>query len=184
MDEENIVVGLVALNGGALVGRTRLQKQAYLLDRCGADFGLEFTYYDYGPYSFDLAAGSYDARAEGRIAVDERPGRHGVRYAIFKSGSEAEVPACLGKLPAEKARVVLNATKCVSDVVLELAATIVFLRDEWDYYGKGTVDAVDETRKRKSLKATDERMVKALDLLHNLGLWERTASAGGEDAGR
>ena len=184
MNEEDIVVGLVALNGGELVGRTRLQKQAYLLDRCGADFDLEFTYYHYGPYSFDLAAGSHDARAEGRIAVDERPGRHGVPYAIFRSGSEAGAPACLGKLPAEKARAVLDATKGVSDVVLELAATIVFLRDEWDYYGKGTVDAVEETRKRKSLKATDERMEKALDLLSNLGLWERTASAGGEDAGR
>lgn len=179
MKAEDIAVELVALNGGELVGRTRLQKQAYLLDRCGADFGLEFTYHHYGPYSFDLAAGSHDARAEGQIVIEERLGRHhGVRYAIFKSGSEAGAPACLGKLSAEKARAVLNATRGVSDVVLELAATIVFLRDEWDYYGKGTVDAVDETRKRKSLKATDERMEKALELLRNLGLWERTASAG------
>ena len=41
MNVEKIVVGLIALNGGTLVGRTRLQKQAYLLDKCGASFGLD-----------------------------------------------------------------------------------------------------------------------------------------------
>ena len=177
MNAEDIVVALIALNDGKLVGRTRLQKEAYLLDRCGADFGLQFTYHHYGPYCFDLAGGIDDARAEGRIDIEEHPGRHGVPYAIFKSGDEAEKPKCLGKLSADEARASLQRMKDVSDVVLELAATIVFLRDEWDYFGKGTIDPVDETKARKPLKATEERIDKALDLVRGLGLWKQTLPA-------
>ena len=39
---EKVVVALIALCGNEIVGRTRFQKQAYLLDRCGADFGFRF----------------------------------------------------------------------------------------------------------------------------------------------
>ena len=177
MNAEDIVVALIALNDGKLIGRTRLQKEAYLLDRCGADFGLQFTYHHYGPYCFDLAGGIDDARAEGRIDIKEQPGRHGVPYAIFESEDEAEKPKCLGKLRADDARASLQRMKDVSDVVLELAATIVFLRDDWDYYDKGKTDPVDETKARKPLKATEERIDKALDLVRGLGLWKQTSPA-------
>lgn len=177
MNAEDIVVGLITLNGGELVGRTRLQKQAYLLDRCGANFGLPYTYHHYGPYSFDLADGVDDTRAEGRIEIEERFGYHRVPYAIFRSGAAAERLECLGDLPADKARALLETMKGASDIVLELAATIVFLRDEWDYYGKGTIGPVEETKSRKSLKATQERLEKAVNLLCNLGLWEEAAPA-------
>ncbi len=170
MNAEDIVVGLIALNGGELVGRTRLQKQAYLLDRCGANFGLPYTYHHYGPYSFELAGGVDGARADGRIDIEEKRGRHGVPYAIFRCGEEAGRLERLGELPADEVRTLSEAMKGVSDIVLELAATIVFLRDEWDYYGKGEVDAVEETKERKSLKATDERVARALALLRDLRL--------------
>jgi hypothetical protein len=39
-----IAVNLIALHDGELVGRTRLQKRAYLLHRCGAEFTLNFVY--------------------------------------------------------------------------------------------------------------------------------------------
>ena len=83
MNPENIVVDLIAMNGGELIGRTRLQKGAYLLHRCGANFDLRFVYHHYGPYSFDLAAGCLDARAEGWIEIEEKPGRYRVPYATF-----------------------------------------------------------------------------------------------------
>ena len=170
MNPEDIVAGLVALNGGELVGRTRLQKQTYLLDRCGANFGLRFTYHHYGPYSFELAGGCVDAEAEGRVEIEERVGRHGVPYAIFTSTRDGTLPNALGELPAARARSLLGEMRGVSDIVLELAATIVFLRDEWSYYGKGKTDAVEETKARKSLKATEGRIGEALDLLGKLGL--------------
>ena len=177
MNAEDIVVDLIALNDGKLIGRTRLQKESYLLDRCGADFGLRFTYHHYGPYCFDLAGGIDSARAEERIHIKEQLGRHGVPYAIFQSRNETEQPSRLGKLSADEARTRLKSMKKASDIVLELAATIVFLRDDWDYYNKGKTDPVDETKARKPLKATEERIASALELLRGLGLWQRTSSA-------
>ena len=66
MKAEDIVVGLVALNDKELIGRTRLQKITYLLDRCGAEFGLPFEYYRYGPL-FVRACG-WSERCAGRRA--------------------------------------------------------------------------------------------------------------------
>ena len=177
MNAEEIVVGLVALNGGELVGRTRLQKQAYLLHRCGGNFGLWFTYHRYGPYCFELAGGLNDARAEGRIEVEERIGRHGVAYAIFRSTDSSKPLGQLGDLDSGRAIQLLELMKDISDIVLELAATIVFLRDEWDYYGKDRTDSVHETRKRKPLKATDGRISEAQQLLHELDLNSAPANA-------
>ncbi len=177
MSPEDIVTDMVTLNGGELVGRTRLQKQAYLLDRCGANFGLRFTYHYYGPYCFELAAGVDDARAEGRVNIEEKPGRHGVPYAIFRPGPESngEHSDCLGGLTADQARDLLRNMKQVSDAVLELAATIVFLRDEWRYFGKDKGRSpVEETKARKPLKATEKRIAEALALLRNLDLWSPT----------
>ncbi|MDE0059868.1 MAG: hypothetical protein OXI22_12960 [Defluviicoccus sp.] len=179
MTPEDIVVGLVALNGGQLVGRTRLQKQAYLLDRCGAEFGLEFTYHHYGPYSFELAGGCADAAADGQIQIEQQISQqHGVPYAIFRSSNGDGASDRLGALSAGQARSLLGKMQGVSDIVLELAATIVFLRDEWPYYGKGKTDAVEETKARKSLKATEKRIEEALGLIRALGLEEAAAPAG------
>ena len=177
MNVQDIVVNLVALNDNQLIGRTRLQKQAYLLDRCGADFGLQFIYHRYGPYCLELAGGADDAQAGRRIAIEEKLGRHGVPYAIFKSDKETGYPSGLGKLNNDKARSLLQRMNKVSDIILELAATIVFLRDEWDYFGKGSIDPVDETKARKPLKATDERIGKALELLHDLDLRKQAGPA-------
>lgn len=163
MNSDNIVVAMIALWGGELVGRTRLQKGAYLLHRCGANFGLPFVYYHYGPYSFDLAAGCADAREDGRIEIDEKPGRHGVRYAIFKTAEKADG---IGALSRREALGFVKKMQPCTDVVLELAATVAFLRDEGGYGEK----AVAETKVRKSLKATDERMGRAQSLLRDLGL--------------
>lgn len=163
MNADDISVGLVALWGGELVGRTRLQKGAYLLHRCGANFDIPFVYYHYGPYSFDLAEGCLDAEFDGRIKIEERRGGHGIRYAIFKTVEEADG---IGALSCREARGFVRKMKPCTDVVLELAATVVFLRDDGGY----PRNAVVETKARKPLKATDERLGKALSLIRDLGL--------------
>ena len=59
MNAEDIAAGLIALHENKeLSGRKRLQKEAYLLHRCGADFDLPFTYHHYGPYSRIIHKGS------------------------------------------------------------------------------------------------------------------------------
>ena len=166
MKADDIVVATIALWGGELVGRTRLQKGAYLLHRCGANFDLPFVYYDYGPYSFDLAAGCADAHEERRIEIEERPGRHGVRYAIFTTSERA---GGVGALSRRDALGFVEKMVPCTDVIIELAATIIFLRDETAYGEK----AVAETKTRKSLKATAERIERAQSLLRELGLAQR-----------
>lgn len=177
VNAEVVAVGLIVLNGGKLVGRTRLQKQAYLLHRCGGNLGLRFNCHRYGPCCFELVGGLNDARAEGRIEIEERIGRHGVAYAVCRSGERAGTPQCLGDLEADGARNLPNEIKGISEIVLELAATIVFQRDEWDCFGKDKTSPVEETRKRKPLKATDGRMSGAQNLLHELGLNSMPANA-------
>ena len=83
----------------------------------------------------------------------------------------------MGNLEADEASSLLNKMRDISDIVLELAATIVFLRDDWDYFGKESTSPVDETRKRKPLKSTDERISEARDLLQELGLNTVSANA-------
>ena len=56
------VAAIVRDAGGRIVGRTRLQKVAYLLSIAGLEEGLPFTYKHYGPYSEDLASAARDAR--------------------------------------------------------------------------------------------------------------------------
>lgn len=166
MNAEDIVVDLIALNGGELVGRTRLQKGAYLLHRCGANFDLFFTYHHYGPYSFELAEGCLDACAEGWVKIEEKPGRYGIRYAIFKIREDAKPSGRLGALPADEARPLLKEIQRVSDIVLELAATIVyFLEDGYDMK-----QAIAETKARKPLKANAASLARADSLIRALGL--------------
>ena len=165
MNAEEIAVNLIKLSGGQLVGRTRLQKEAYLLDRCGAAFGLPFTYHYYGPYSFELAYGWEDALAEGRIEIEEKLGGYGVPYAIFKLKEPCSDPGNLGNLPAADARERLEKMAGFSEIVLELAATIIYLKEEG--YGE---PPIKELKTRKPLKATDKLIKKATDLLRDLEL--------------
>ena len=43
------VAKVIELNGGELIGRTRLQKTFYFLERLGVGFGFDFQYHHYGP---------------------------------------------------------------------------------------------------------------------------------------
>jgi uncharacterized protein YwgA len=165
MNAEEIAVNLIKLSPGQLVGRTRLQKEAYLLDRCGAELGLPFTYHYYGPYSFELADGWEDALAEGRIEIEEELRRYGVSYSLFKLKKPCSGPDNLGNLPAADARARLEKMAAVSEIVLELAATIIYLKEEG--YGE---PPIKELKTRKPLKATDKLIKKATALLSDLEL--------------
>jgi uncharacterized protein len=43
------VAELIALNGGEIIGKIRLQKIAYLLEAAGLGIGLDYDYHHYGP---------------------------------------------------------------------------------------------------------------------------------------
>ena len=168
---EDIVVNLIKLNGRELKDQTRLQREAYLLDRCGAKFGLSFVYHHYGPYSSELVEGWTDAYAEGRIDITEESGRYGVLYSIFRR-KELGAPD-LGELAATDARERLQEMDKASDIVLELAAAIVYLREVG--YAEQTIK---ELKMRKPLKATKGRIEKAKALLCALGLKKEATLSG------
>ena len=111
MNVEDIVVNLIALHGGKLVGRTRLQKEAYLLHRCGGNFDLPFPfiYHHYGPYSHALADGLLDAHGDGRIDIENPLGSYGIRYAIFRLKGDHDAPDGLGDLSASQAHSLVRA---------------------------------------------------------------------------
>ena len=167
MNGKDVVVNLIRMNGSHLVSRSRLQKGAYLLNRCGAKFELTFTYHHYGPYSSELTYGWEDAQAEGRIEIEEETGQHGVRYSVFRLKHSGEDPENLGDLSADTATKLVRKMGRFSDTVLELAATIVYLRENG--YGERTFE---ELRMRKPLKAAGGRIERARDLLCDLGLKE------------
>lgn len=165
MKTEKLVTEIVALNGEKkLVGKTRLQKTFYLLDKLGMNSGAEFNYHYYGPYSADVASAAematllYDFDSE-----EKKSGARNVAYTVYSTSEKA--PAKLGGLSKLEAKAALDSMGSVSDTVLELAATMVFLREN------GHPNSfIEEVRDRKPLKATEDRLHRAQKLMEKLGL--------------
>lgn len=162
MNLERIVAEVVALNDARqLAGRTRLQKTIYLLDQLGLESGAEFIYHHYGPFSSDVVSAWEMSELIYDFKTEDRSGNYG-RYTVFRS----QVPPStqVGALPAEDVRRYLQRLAAASDIVLELAATVVFLERE------GYGDPYDEVTIRKPLKATSQRLASARQLISELGL--------------
>lgn len=162
-DLSDLVVGMVALNGGRLVSKIRLQKSVYLLDECGLESGLDFDYRYYGPFSAELAGAADDAADAARLSATPHPGLHEVPYTVFQTPEEP--PERLGNLSESRARELLQIMEKNSAVVLELAATIAFLQR----HGLAD-DPVEKLKHLKPLKATQGRLDKAQQLLRELGI--------------
>ncbi len=67
------VAQIVSDLGGRVVGRTKLQKIAYLLEATGLGEGFSFEYRHYGPYSEELTSAARSARLLGLLTEDECP---------------------------------------------------------------------------------------------------------------
>ena len=127
--------------GGKVVGRTRLQKIAYLLEAAGLGEGFAFEYRHYGPYSEELANAAWHAALLGVIHEEERPTSWGGSYSVFTAGG-----ARSGMVPPARLALVRAAVQA-DPVALELAATAAFLAAE------GNPDPWAETERRKPEKA-------------------------------
>jgi uncharacterized protein len=158
MSQPDSVVALVKLNGGRIVGRTRLQKTVYLLESCGVDLGFDFDYHHYGPYSEDLSIASSDAVALGLIEMQWH-NAYGNEYAVFTTVAEPET-----KL-SRKAGDALKILDQYDAVTLELAATVDFL--ERNGYPE---TAWEEMSRRKASKITTHRVSSSRKLLKELAL--------------
>lgn len=71
--------------GGEIVGRTKLQKTAYLLSLAGFEDAFEFEYKYYGPFSELLAEATAYAAAFDRISESERQASWGGAYSVYRA---------------------------------------------------------------------------------------------------
>lgn len=128
--------------GGKIVGRTRLQKIAYLLEITGLGDGFAFEYRHFGPYSESLATAMMKAQLLDLIEEKkEVKTSWGGFYSVFTANPSA-------KRTTEPARVeLIKAASNADPIELELAATAALLAAERN------VDPWGETEKRKPEKA-------------------------------
>ena len=139
--------------GGRLVGRTRLQKVAYLTQLAGFAGDFPFEYHHYGPYSEELAEAMEIAVGLDIAQEDERVSASGASYSIYNADS---VDADNG----DRARFI-EAAASIGAIELELAATAAYLYVEEGCRGGRGRNPWSITAQRKPGKAADGRLKKA-----------------------
>lgn len=156
LNEARSAAEIVRDAGGHIVGRTRLQKIAYILEAAGLGAGFPFRYKHYGPYSEQLAGAAQTARIVGLLYEEETTATWGGLYSTYHS----RLPQDFGVAEARRrlAQQLVNADA----VELELAATALFLANE------RFPDPWRETARRKPDKAEGGRLEGACRLYYNL----------------
>lgn len=156
LNEAQKAAEIVRDAGGHIVGRTRLQKIAYLLEIAGLGAGFPFRYKHYGPYSEQLADAAQTARIVGLLDEQETSAMWGGLYSTYSSRVQPDhsVPEARRRLAQEMVN--------VDAVELELAATALFLAYE------RFPDPWGETERRKPDKADGGRLERARQLYHRL----------------
>lgn len=150
------VAAIIRDAGGKIIGRTRLQKIAYLLTAAGLEKGFNFTYKHYGPFSEDVATGSRYGHLLGYFKEEEQEANWGGIYSVY---------TLIDPIPSDgsQARQQLASLAAETDaIVLELVATAVFLAKE------GFTDAWAETERRKPEKCQSGRLEEAKSFLEDL----------------
>ena len=150
-----------------MVGRVRLQKVAYLLDRLGLNSGFQYNYGNYGPFSHDLDNAVADAEAFGLVEETfDRRQIDGARYSIFElTDGASRPPSNTGQLDVTVLESHLQTFVEAHITVLELAATANWLVEE-----ERLTDWRDELRRRKGPKIEGGRLDRAEALLRKVGL--------------
>ncbi len=133
--------------GGQIVGRTKLQKIAYLLELAGMGDGFRFEYRHYGPYSEELADAIQMANAFGLVKELERQAEWGGVYSIYS------VPGGPGNAARHPRTTFAELAAKIGAVELELAATAAYLS-----VIEGYKDPWGETARRKPEKANDKQL--------------------------
>jgi uncharacterized protein len=154
---------IVAIAGGKIVGRTRLQKVTCLLDMIGMQLGFSFEYHLHGPYSEKLRLAVSDADALGLISVDVKKTEWGGQYFVYCNNSE----------PSEKTqpfRTIAQKAASAGSIELELMVTALFLAK------CGSENPWDDVVKRKREKATPERLEGAKTLLRDIRVEELSST--------
>jgi len=166
-DQGKNIEAVLHASDGEIVGKIRTQKIFYLLEQLGMGEGFEFSYHHYGPYSENLAM-HIKANVLFGNTIKEKlvPTQYGNAYSIFSLAEGGQfTPQSIGTISFDDARDLIGKMKRVSSVVLELAATIHWLKCE-----EKISDWRPELKARKPQKATDVRIKQAEELLASINL--------------
>ena len=155
------IVEIVRDGGGSVVGRTRLQKIAYLLTVTGNESGLTFSYKHYGPFSEEVASAARNAHLLGKMQEVEQVANWGGSYSIYSVSEPTKATVSASR------RLLATMAASADAIELELAATAVFLAKE------GHQDPWAETARRKPEKSDNGKIEKAKQLLVRFRLRKR-----------
>ena len=156
LTKPELVAAIIRDAGNQIIGGTRLQKIAYLLDVVGYGDGFHFLYKHIGPYSEGVADSAMTGALLDHIAEEERQAEWGGVYSIYSVSGQSD-----DSVPIGRRKLACQANKS-GPVTLELAATAVFLSVE------GYSDPWSETARRKPLKIKSGRLERAKKLLAQL----------------
>lgn len=163
-DPHLVAASIVQDAGGELVGRTRLQKIAFLLQLGGFQDVFPFEYRHYGPYSEELAQAMDVAVALGPVQEEERIADWGGKYSVYRYSGVSDT------ISTDRARFVQKA-KHINAVELELAATAAYLFAVEGIGKTSPGNPWEETRRRKPGKAANgclERSMQAYEQLRSV----------------
>src|SRR5262249_37915747 len=147
--------GLIyAHSSHTLFGRTRLQKEVKLLQRCGMPTGYLFESYFYGPYSDGVKTDVGLLQHLGLVREENAGG-----YFVFHAADHAAFPGI------EKYQDKIDILGAADTTVLEVAATY----DAYREMGFDHAGAEEYTLLKKGDK-WQQHKIEALHLLRDLGL--------------
>lgn len=146
-------VDIVRDAGGTVVGRTKLQKIACLLELAGLGEGFSFEYRHYGPFSQELADAVLIADMVDLIKEEECTAAWGGKYSIYRSTSSQDA----SQIESPRKQLLQKAVSA-DPVELELAVTAAFLKFQ------GEALPWKETAARKPDKAQNGRLERAMAL--------------------
>lgn len=143
-----------------VVGRTRLQKTVWLLQRLGMPTDYVYSLHFYGPYSEEVKADIGLAQQFGLITETARRTLDGTEYFVLSATRDVTLPEF------ERFRGFVEQISAEDATVLELAATY----DAFRAMHLTHEDALDNLRQMKGDKCASGREKRALDLLRKLNL--------------
>lgn len=150
-----LVAAIIRDAGSQIIGRTWLQKIAFLLDVVGYSDGFRFSYKHFGSNSKGVADSTVMGTLLGHIAEEERQAEWGGTYPIYSVDAQSD-----DSVPVNRRELACQANKS-DTVALELDMTAVFLSEDYN-------DPWFETARRRPLKIKSCRLEKAKSLLAEL----------------
>jgi uncharacterized protein YwgA len=161
----DFAVAVIAANEGRIVGKTRLQKTVYLLQKLCKTDAYSFEYHYFGPYSAELANDIDMASSVAVVKTSEKYGYYSMPYVVYETEESNATPVFGDNLASVKKW--LHDLESVNAIELELAATWIFLKDE---EGMGRTEIEEALRSLKPTKASKDGLRQASSVLRRIGL--------------